>query len=156
MSKAVTNYTVKRIIALNEEREGGSTAEFTRKLGLTQNNYHSWIHRDAPPKAETLGKMCEIYSVAPEWFFEGDDPLIQRIRAAIEKRPAKNRDLLLPRTTSNSVSELKNEIDALKKEKERLLRLVESQQETIRDMAAGGKKNEKHGAVDISASYNLK
>jgi len=35
-------------------------------------------------------------------------------------------------------------------------RIIESQQETIRKMVADGKKSEKKGNVDISASYNLK
>jgi transcriptional regulator with XRE-family HTH domain len=122
--------------------KGVSMRKMVTEIGLSEAVSVKW--RDGGnPSAKTLKAVADYFGTTPK-----------ALLAATEGDSAVILEPSLP--SDGRIFKLEREIDWLKAVVESQQRIIESQQETIQKMAVDGKKSEKHGAVDISASYNLK
>jgi len=58
---------VARIEYLRDVVEHGSLRDFLAKTGIPRNSFNMWIHRNRPPKRESLEKICAAYGVSMDW-----------------------------------------------------------------------------------------
>lgn len=72
----------KKILRLCQER-GWSNYELAQRADLTQSTLNSSLNRDAPPKIDTLSRICDAFGITLAQFFLEDEQV--EILSAEEK-----------------------------------------------------------------------
>lgn len=65
-------YINKKIFRMCEDR-GWSLYMLSEKTGITYSTLNSSINRDAPPKIDTLERICEAFGITLSQFFMEDE-----------------------------------------------------------------------------------
>ena len=65
-------YINKKILDMCEER-GWSLYELAEKTGVPYSTLNSSVNRNAPPKIETLERVCETFGISRSQFFMEDE-----------------------------------------------------------------------------------
>ncbi|GBU20976.1 hypothetical protein R80B4_00863 [Fibrobacteres bacterium R8-0-B4] len=113
---------VARIEYLRDVVECGSLRDFLAKTGIPRNSFNMWIHRNRPPKRESLEKICEAYGVSMEWIKGNGD--ISEYTPKASTAPM-----------GIAVDSVGDRITKLEKDIEWFKGVVESQQKTIESHA---------------------